>query len=182
MGIFWRDAVELARAQFGDVRFSHVARAALTQDSYAITTLNHVRALARRWHVPVINTLLRRLQTIFFGIEIGKDVTLGAGVYFVHPFGVVIGGNASVGNRVRFYGSNTVGTAKDNGYPVIEDDVTIGAGARILGPVRVGARSQIGANAVVLQDIPADSVAVGIPARVIARHGANGAAPHPEDA
>jgi serine O-acetyltransferase len=170
MGIFRRDAIELARAQFGDTRFGYVLKATLTQDSYAITTLNHLRALARRWHVPLVNTLLRRVQTVFFGIEIGKDVSLGAGVYFVHPFGVVIGGDATVGDRVRFYGSNTVGTAKDNGYPVIEHDVTIGAGARILGPVRIGARAQIGANAVVLQDIPPDSVAVGIPARVIARH------------
>jgi serine O-acetyltransferase len=169
----------LARAQFGDTRFSHVARATLTQDSYAITTLNHLRTLARRFHVPLVNTVLRRLQTIFFGIEIGKDVTLGAGVYFVHPFGVVIGGDATVGDRVRFYGSNTVGTAKDNGYPIIEHDVTIGAGARILGPVRVGARARIGANAVVVHDVPPDSVAVGIPARVIAGNGTAANAPEP---
>ena len=60
---------------------------------------------------------------------------------FVHTVGIVIGGTARVGSRVRFMGSNTVGTAKDNGYPVIEDDVEVGAGARILGPIRVGARS-----------------------------------------
>jgi serine O-acetyltransferase len=64
-------------------------------------------------------------------------------------------------------GSNTVGTARDNGHPVIEDDVLLGAGARVLGPVRVGRNAVIGANAVVLSDIPADSVAVGVPARVV---------------
>jgi serine O-acetyltransferase len=163
--MFVKDAVELARCLCGDVRPKTVLRAALTQDSYAITTLNNLRVLARRWHVPFVNALLRRLQTTFYGIEIGKDVTIGAGVYFVHTQAIVIGGDAVVGERVRFYGSNTVGTAKDNGYPVIEDDVTVGAGARILGPVRIGARSSIGANAVVLTDIPPDSVAVGIPAR-----------------
>jgi serine O-acetyltransferase len=67
---------------------------------------------------------------------------------------------------VRFYGSNTIGTAKDDGYPTIEDDVWIGAGARILGPIRIGARSRIGANAVVVTDVPPDSVAVGIPAKI----------------
>jgi len=165
-----RDAVELSRTMFGDVSRSNVARAALTQDSYVITTLNSVRVFARRWHVPVLNGLLRRVQSMCFGIEIGKEVTLGVGVYFVHPHGIVIGGDAVVGDRVRFYGSNTVGTAKDNGYPIIEDDVVVGAGARILGPVRVGAGSRIGANAGVLSDIPPGSVAVGIPARIVSRN------------
>jgi len=87
----------------------------------------------------------------------------------VHPVGTVVGGTARVGDRVRFMGNNTVGTAKDNGYPIIENDVIVGAGARILGPVRIGARSVIGANAVVLSDVPPDSVAVGIPARWTAK-------------
>lgn len=161
------DATQLARASRED---SSVARAVLSTDSYRILALHRMRELARRRpFLPGVNHALRVLQSAIFGIEIGKDVTLGSGVYFVHPIGIVIGGDAKVGNRVRFYGNNTVGTAKDNGYPTIADDVVIGAGARILGPITVGARSEIGANAVVLSDVPPDSVVVGIPGRVVSR-------------
>ena len=84
----------------------------------------------------------------------------------MHPVGIVVGGAARVGARVRFMGSNTVGTARGDGHPTIGDDVVLGCGARVLGPVRVGARAVIGANAVVLSDVPEDAVAVGVPARV----------------
>jgi serine O-acetyltransferase len=125
-----------------------------------------LREAARKWHVPGANHALRLASTVLFGIEINKDVELGPGVNFAHTLGIIIGGNSKIGARVKFLGNNTVGTVKDNGYPVIEDDVVIGCGARILGPVRIGARSIIGANAVVLTDVPPDSVASGIPARV----------------
>lgn len=160
------DAEELARCAYGSGDRRAIARAVLTNDSYRITTLQRMRNLAKKLHIPGANHALRVVQTAYHGIEIGNAVTLGAGVYFVHPLGIVIGGDAKIGDRVRFYGNNTVGTAKDNGYPTIEADVVIGAGARILGPITIGARSVIGANAVVLVDVPPDSVATGVPAKV----------------
>jgi serine O-acetyltransferase len=159
-----RDAVEMARVANGDASLRSVARTIFLSDSYAVMAMTRAREAARRWHVPGVNRLLRLTQTVLYGIEVGKDVTFGHGVYLVHTLGTVIGGDSRVGERVRFMGNNTVGTAKDNGCPVIEDDVVVGCGARILGPVRIGARAQIGANAVVLGDIPPDSIAVGIPA------------------
>lgn len=166
------DARELARAVSAGGQPCSVARAVLTCDSYLILVLWRLRMGARRWRIPLVNTLLRRVQTVVFGIELGKDVTLGRGVFFVHPIGITVGGDSRVGDRVRFMGCNTVGTASENGHPVLEDDVLVGAGARILGPVRVGARAVIGANAVVLGDVPPDSVAVGLPAKVIGRRDA----------
>jgi serine O-acetyltransferase len=158
-----KDALELARVSGGKVDAGSLFRA-VTHDSYSVTAMTRVREAARRWHVIGVNRFLRIATTAVYGIEIGKDVTLGNGVFFAHTLGIVIGGDAKIGDRVKFMGNNTVGTAKENGYPVIEDDVVVGCGARILGPIRVGARSIIGANAVVVQDVPPDSVATGIPA------------------
>ena len=104
------------------------------------------------------------MQTVLFGIEISQDVELGEGVVFLHTAGVVIGGDARIGDRVVFLGGNTVGTVDWKGYPRIGNDVTIGAGARILGPITIGDGATIGANAVVVSDVPAGYTAVGIPA------------------
>jgi serine O-acetyltransferase len=156
-----RDARELIQLESGKGRGR---LRPLFLDSFSVTLLQRARELLRRWRIPLANRVLRRTQLALFGIDLGNEIQLGFGVYFVHTVGIVIGGDARVGDRVRFMGSNTVGTAKENGYPVIDEDVVVGAGARILGPVRVGARSVIGANAVVLEDVPPDSVAVGIPA------------------
>jgi serine O-acetyltransferase len=171
------DAVELARAlrksdnpaiatPAGTPSFKETVRAALSQDGYKVLFLSRIRESARRWHVPGVNHALRLATTVLYSIEIGNDIELGEGINFTHTLGTVIGGTSKVGARVKFMGNNTIGTAKDNGCPVIEDDVVIGCGARILGPVRIGRGAFIGANAVVLSDVPAGAIATGIPAKV----------------
>ena len=163
------DARQLTEMATGRRDFKSVMKVVLSYESFAITTLNRIRGVARAWHIFGIGHYLRVLQSSKYGIEIAKDVKLGHGVWFIHTVGIVIGGNSKVGDRVRFFGSNTLGQAKEDGYPTLEDDVWVGAGARILGPITVGARARIGANAVVLQNVPADAVAVGIPARIIVK-------------
>jgi serine O-acetyltransferase len=160
-----RDAVELAKVARGGSGVRDIARSA-AYDAYAVLVLTRIREAVRRWHVPGVNHVLRLTQMAVYGIEIGNQVTLGRGVYVVHSLGTVIGGTAKIGDRVRFMGNNTVGSAKDDGCPILEDDVVVGCGARILGPIRIGARARIGANAVVVHDVPADAVATGIPAVV----------------
>lgn len=176
------DAFELARSmrrKGGDTSsaiptppVAEAMKAALSQDGYKVLVTTRLRESARRWHVPGANHLLRLATTVLYGIEIGSDIELGDGVNFAHTLGTVIGGTSKVGARVKFMGNNTVGTAKDNGCPVIEDDVVVGCGARILGPIRIGKGAFIGANAVVLSDVPAGAVVSGIPARVHKRRDA----------
>jgi serine O-acetyltransferase len=163
----YRDAVQFARASRpGGSGKGQLLRDVVLHDGFAVLALTRVRELGRRWHVPGVNRLVRLAQTALYGIEIGKDVQLGEGVCFVHTLGTVIGGDARLGARVRLLGGVTIGTAKDNGYPAIGDDVTIGAGARVLGPITIGRGATIGANAVVLNDVPAFARAVGVPAVV----------------
>jgi serine O-acetyltransferase len=179
MGLFRRiaaDAFELAKAMTGkgdEARPSmkDAVRAALTQDGYKVLLMSRVRESARKWHVPGVNHMLRFATTVLYSIELGNDIELGEGINFTHTLGTTIGGTSKVGRRVKFLGNNTIGTAKNNGCPVIEDDVVIGCGARILGPVRVGKGAQIGANAVVLTDVPPGAIATGIPAKIRERRG-----------
>ncbi len=153
IGVLKRDAVELAKASRGDASARSVAGVVLGSDAFRVLLLQRVRETARRWRIPLVNHILRMVQTALFGIEINRDVMLGDGVWFVHSLGVIIGGDSRIGPRVRLFGNNTVGTVRDDGYPVIEEDVWIGAGARVLGPVRVG--------------VPPAHVAVGVPARIL---------------
>lgn len=166
MTIVWEDAVHLARAARREGT-THDAFRMLRTDAWFLLALFRMRRACLKLRIPVLNRVLRLMQMVFGGIELGNDIVLGRGVYLVHSLGTVIGGRAVVGDRVRFLGNNTVGTARDNGHPVIEDDVEVGCGARILGPVCVGRGAVIGANAVVLSDVPAYAVAVGAPARVV---------------
>jgi serine O-acetyltransferase len=171
LGDLRRDAIEMAQIAFGNRGARGLARVLFATDSFRVVLVFRLRVAMMRWHVPLIGHLLRVLQGILHGIEIDKHVRLGYGAYFVHTFGTVVGGDSRIGDRVHFMGNNTVGTSKDNGYPTIGDDVTLGVGARVLGPVTIGDGAVIGANAVVLTDVPAGAVAVGVPAQVVDRSG-----------
>ena len=105
-------------------------------------------------------------------VDIHPAATGGPGLFIDHALGVVIGETAELGADVTIYQGVTLGgTSLERGkrHPTVEDRVTIGAGAKVLGPVTVGSGSRIGANAVVVRDVPPDSVVVGVPGQVIAR-------------
>ena len=101
-----------------------------------------------------------------YGLEISPATKVAGGLYIAHPVGCVLHAD-EIGRNVTVVGQATFGTRTDGHWPVIEDGVFIGIGARILGGVNIGAGAQIGANAVVTRDVPAGATAVGIPARII---------------
>ncbi|WP_300261869.1 serine O-acetyltransferase EpsC [Clostridium sp.] len=111
--------------------------------------------------------LISQLGRFFTGIEIHPGAKIGKGLFIDHGMGVVIGETAEVGDNVTIYHGVTLGgTGKDKGkrHPTIGNNVIIGCGAKILGPISIGDGAKIGANSVVLKDIPESKTAVGIPA------------------
>lgn len=124
--------------------------------------------------VPFLPRFFSQVGRFLTGIEIHPGATVGRGLFIDHGMGVVIGETSVIGNDVTLYQGVTLGgTGKDKGkrHPDIEDNVVIGTGAKILGNIRIGAHSYIGANAVVLKDVPPYSTVVGVPGRITKQDG-----------
>ena len=108
------------------------------------------------------------------GIEIHPGATIGKSFFIDHGMGVVIGETTEIGDNCTIYQGVTLGgTGKDSGkrHPTLGNNVLVGAGAKVLGPIKIEDNCKVAANAVVLKEIPENSTAVGIPAKVVRRHG-----------
>jgi len=117
-------------------------------------------------HIPLIPGLVQRFLLRFFGIEIWIGAKIGGGLYVAHPVGTVIAVK-EMGENCTIVANVTLGMRNEWAFPRIGNNVFIGAGARVLGGIRVGDGAVIGANAVVIHDVPDGATVVGIPARVI---------------
>jgi len=108
-----------------------------------------------------------------YGIELPYSVKLGRGVVFEHQGGIVIHGNAVIGDNCVIRQGVTLGNRHQRSphvAPVLANRVNVGAGAKLLGPIHIGEDAQIGANSVVLHDVPAGRTAIGVPARLLEQH------------
>lgn len=117
--------------------------------------------------------LVSSVARVLTGVDIHPAATIAPGVFIDHATGVVIGETAEVGENVTIYQGVTLGgTSLSRGkrHPTIGAGTIIGAGAKVLGPITIGEHSRIGANAVVLKSVPANSVVVGVPGRITTRN------------
>lgn len=136
--------------------------------------LHRLSNFLHRLGIPYVPRFISHVNRTVTQIEIHPGAKIGKDFFIDHGGGVVIGETSEIGDNVTIYQGVTIGGTsmkREKRHPTIGDDVVIGAGARILGSVKIGNRVRIGANAVVTQDIPDDSVVVGVPGRVVARNG-----------
>ena len=123
-------------------------------------------------HLFLLAKIVAQFARFLTGIEIHPGATIGKRLFIDHGMGIVIGETTIIGDDVIiFHGVTLGGTGKDKGkrHPTIENGVLLSANAQILGPITIGKNAKIGASAVVLKDIPANTTAVGIPAKVVKR-------------
>jgi len=123
------------------------------------------------WHILMrrIARIRHTLWSVVTQSDVDLQATLGKGLMLPHPNGVVIHGEARIGDDCMIMQQVTVGMIDESEVPVIGNRVYIGAGAKIIGKLTVGDGARIGANAVVVNDVPSNATAVGIPARIIRR-------------
>ena len=123
-----------------------------------------------RMHLFFLARFISNIARFWTGIEIHPGAKIGKGFLIDHGMGVVIGETAEIGDNCQIYHGVTLGgrgTLHTKRHPTLEDGVMIGAGAKCLGNITIGKGAKVGANAVVLQDVPPYATAVGVPARII---------------
>jgi serine O-acetyltransferase len=140
----------------------------LLTDGTAAMVWYRLMQWARRWRLVPLEMLFNKINTVCCSCIIGRGAEFGPGFVLVHSQGVVINGTVRGGRDVKIEHQVTIG-AERRRSPLVGDDVFVGAGAKILGEVTIGDGARVGANAVVVADVPAHTTVVGIPARVV-RH------------
>jgi serine O-acetyltransferase len=152
---------------YGSERPADLAKALLTDGTPAMVLYRLMQA-SRRHRLAPLEMAFNKANSAFCDCIIGRGAEFGPGFVLIHSSGVVINGEVRGGEGVLIEHQVTIG-AERRQSPVLGDGVFIGAGAKIIGPIVIGSGARVGANAVVLHDVPPETTVVGIPARPVRR-------------
>ena len=165
---------DLAAAQERDPAATSKLEVILTYSGFHAMLAYRIAHRFHTWGVPIIPRVISQLARWFTGIEIHPAAKIGRGFFIDHGMGVVIGETTEIGDHVTlFQGVTLGGTGKERGkrHPTLGNHVVVGAGAKILGGIKIGDNVKIGANSVVLKSVPPNSTVIGVPARIIKTEG-----------
>lgn len=171
--LFWLDS-EIKNIQKKDPASGNWLEVLLCYPGLHAVILHKPANFLYKLKVPLIPRLISHLNRWLTGIEIHPGARLGKRVFIDHGKGVVIGETSEIGDDVVIYQGVTLGgtsTKKVKRHPTLGSNIVLGCGAKILGNVKIGDNCQIGANSVVLKDVPPNSTVVGIPARIVVHEG-----------
>jgi serine O-acetyltransferase len=140
----------------------------LFTDGTAAMIIYRLMQWSRKYRLVPLEMFFNKFNAVFCNCIIGRGAEFGPGFVLIHSTGVVINGTVKGGSRVYIEHQVTIG-AERRSSPVLGSDVFIGAGAKLVGAVNIGDGARIGANAVVVEDVPAHCTVVGIPARIVRR-------------
>jgi serine O-acetyltransferase len=170
-GAIGRDVVAI---QERDPAAANIIEALTCYSGLHAVVMHRVAHMLYEQNLPVAPRILSQVNRFITGIEIHPAAEIGEGFFIDHGAGVVIGETTEVGDNVTLYQGVTLGgTGKETGkrHPTLHDNVTIGAGAKVLGSVTIGENAKIGAGSIVIHDVPPDSTVVGNPGRPVREHG-----------
>ncbi len=173
MGVFSRIREDVAAARTHDPAARSGLEIALLYPGLHAIWAHRINHRLWRWRLRFLARAGSQIARWLTGIEIHPGAQIGRRFFIDHGMGVVIGETAEVGDDVMLYHGVTLGgrvRAGGKRHPTLQDGVLVGAGAKILGPITIGAGSVVGANAVVTKDSPPDAVLVGVPARPRSKH------------
>lgn len=156
-----------AEWNYGSAAARNVVKTMLT-DGTAAMILYRLMQWSRRYRLVPLEMIFNKLNAICCNCIIGRGAEFGEGLVLIHSTGIVINGEVRGGSRIYLEHQVTIG-AEQRLSPILGSDVFIGAGAKIIGAVHIGDGARVGANAVVVDDVPPHSTVVGIPARVVNR-------------
>ena len=165
---------DLAAAQERDPAATSKLEVILTYAGFHAMLAYRIAHRFHTWGVPIIPRVISQLARWLTGIEIHPAAKIGRGFFIDHGMGVVIGETTEIGDHVTlFQGVTLGGTGKERGkrHPTLGNHVVVGAGAKILGGIKIGDNVKIGANSVVLKSVPPNSTVIGVPARIIKTEG-----------
>lgn len=163
-----RDDIKAIRVR--DPAAHSLLQVVLTYPGFHALVLHRVAHFLWRNHLKLIAHVVAYISRILTGIEIHPAVKIGKRFFIDHGTGVVIGETAEIGDDVTLYQAVTLGGLSSNAekrHPTLKNGAIVGAGAQILGPITIGEYARVGANAVVLIDVPDNTTAVGVPARLV---------------